>query len=81
MLNIGDKLRCHTSCIMDDGEVSTTKGEYYDIIQLSPDYLTIVDDNGYHHMYSLDKDEYYYEYWFTNIKESRLKKLNKINKV
>lgn len=81
MLNIGDKLLCHTNCIMeDDDDIATTKGKYYDIVQITTDYLTIVDDNDYNHMYSLDKDEYFYEKWFTNIKESRFKKLNKIIK-
>lgn len=74
------KVYCHTSVIFtDDDSVAVIKGKIYDIIEENNKRFMIINEQNYHHTFSLNpKKHYYYGRWFYTIQEVRKKKLEKI---
>ena len=77
---IGDNIYCHTACIMDDGEIATTVGKYYKVINIISKSLLIIDDSNCEHYFTIKNDNDCYKHWFSNIKKERKAKLKKLNK-
>ena len=80
MIEKGEKLYCHTSCIMNDsGSSATTPGKYYDVVCADEDELQIFNDQIEQHYFSLyPYENSYYKNWFTIERWRRKQKLKKI---
>jgi hypothetical protein len=61
---VGGYLYCHTNVVMDDGFVAETKGQFYKIISIKYDELTIRCNDGSEHIFSMIPYEDYYGIWF-----------------
>lgn len=86
-LKKGDKLFCHTVCIIQDFKnsiSSTTVGKIYSIIDIESEKynnqliykLKIINDYGYDHFFYVHT----YHKFFIQLKEMRKDKINQINK-
>jgi len=75
-MKIGDVLYCHTTCILDNGITSISKSKIYRISYIDNDYLGVIDDSGYEHLFSLPDT---YKTWLILLNEERKNKLNKLN--
>lgn len=83
-MNVGDRIYCYASVtdIYLDNYYYTTINNSYEIITIEDDYITIINDTGGSHSFSLDKnDDEYWKKWFCDIRELRKKKLKNIEEV
>lgn len=81
-IKVGDKIVCHTICIVEGTEKSTTVGKFYTILGLRYDnQFYIIDDcNDTHYFYdkgSLDKNDYK-KWFYPPLKQQRKDKLKKL---
>lgn len=74
-MNIGDRLYCHTNCVMKGGGETTTVGRFYIVIGLEDDSFMIKNDDNDEHFFEYDD----YNKWFWDIRELRKNKLKQIN--
>lgn len=72
----GDFLYCHTELVMDDSEtVEATVGRSYEIIDISHQHMTIIDNSGDRHDFEL-RGEYKYRVWFDLIPKEHINDLD-----
>lgn len=77
-LKVGDRIICHTECIMSpSGSKATTVGKSYKIIKLRNRDFIIIDDQNEEHTFCIGKNLSDYRKWFSSIKD-RKNKLEKI---
>lgn len=77
-MKIGDFLLCHKACKMNvTGEIVTTIGEEYEIIDIGGVNLMIIDDDNDDHLFPVDG----FHSWFYDKKSLLNKKLNKVKNV
>lgn len=75
---VNQKIYCHAPVYMiDDNRPVTRAGVFYKIIKVTDYKFYIIDDEHDSHSFQFDD----YEKWFTNIKDERKLKLQKLNQI
>lgn len=80
-MEIGDKIYCHTRCIMPDKKVVTTIGKVYIIRYIEQDgtFMIFNDFGDSHFFYIMKKNGKSYLDYFYTLKDMRKIKIGKIN--
>lgn len=74
-MRVGDKIFCHTSCVVGTSYVSLSKNKTYTIIEVNDFSFLVLDNYKQYHQLSFFK----YKEWLMTEKEYRKLKLKKIN--